>query len=136
MPIPSEIMEELPAKLTALGLSSADLCKLIEWSAPQLSNFLAGRRLGMGIEEMNRVYSVVLELERLSEMVKPIPIDFRRTDSVRALLSEFRAGHLSYYTSDENINSARFRIVIEAIDAAQKEVQRAAAVSALIEGRV
>ena len=90
MPTPPEIRESLPTRMEALGVSQGDLCRLIEWSGPQLSGFLSGKRNGMGFEEITRLNNIVTDLERLAKLLDPLPIDFRRTDSIRALIEQYR----------------------------------------------
>ena len=86
-----------------------------------MSGFLKGERTSMGIGEMNRVYSMVVELERLAELVAPIPINFSRTDSVLALIDRYRRGEIDFYSSSsEDTNSARVQIIVAALSAADR----------------
>src|ERR1700723_1406461 len=90
MPIPSEIREALPRKMAALNLSAIDLCRLAGWSHPQLSGFLSGSRSGMGVETMNKLSTLVVDLEQLSALVGA-PIDFGATDKVSELLEKMKS---------------------------------------------
>ena len=136
MPTPAEIRESIPSRMAALGISQMELCKLSGWTHPQLSGFLRGKRSGMAFEEMSRLNSTVVELERLAKLLAPVPIDFSRTDCVRELIQRYKNGEISFYSSDEDANSARVQIIVTAISAAEREILRASAIGALIEGRV
>ena len=106
MAIPEEIRSSLPDRMKRIGISVSDLARLIEWSQPQLSGFLSGKRSGMGIDQMNRLHFMMIELEKLSLMLQPIPVDFGNGNAIRELIQRYKNGEISFYSSDEDANSA------------------------------
>jgi predicted transcriptional regulator len=87
---PPELRESLPSRMAALKISQMDLCRLVEWSQAQMSGFLAGKRNGIRIDKLNRLHILVSELEQLATQFAPVPVDFRDTAAIRALLASQR----------------------------------------------
>jgi hypothetical protein len=94
MPTPADVRESLPARITALGISRADFCRIVGWSGTKLSRFLSGDD-GMGFPEITGIHLAVDELQRISDLLKPVRINFSDAQSVNALLNLYRRGELS-----------------------------------------
>lgn len=136
MATPQKVRESLPERLAALGILSSDFARLAGWSPSGLSNFLAGRRSGQHIDDVNGLNILATELERLALLLRPLPLDYGNTDAIRALIDQYRKGVISFYSNDGDVNNARCMIVLCALTAGDRELLRASAIDALMEGRV
>ena len=110
MPIPSELREQLPARMSALNLSGSDLCKLAGLSNSQLSDFLRGKK-DLSIKDVNLVHNVLLDLENIADACRPLPIDFRNTKAVRDSMQRIENGEIRIERSD----ACRARKILSAL---------------------
>ena len=93
--IPSEIRDSLGVRMAALNISASILCEYCGWSAPQLSGFLNNKRQGVPFSDVLYLHNIVVKLERLSDLAKPLPVDFRNKPLIDVLLQKLKAGDLT-----------------------------------------
>jgi hypothetical protein len=94
-----EIRQFLPSRIDALGIPTSALAAISGMPQPELSGFFLGSRRP-NINKLQRVVKCLEHLESLIERCRPLPLDFRQSAAIKALLAKMSEGDLTIQIQD------------------------------------
>ena len=94
-----EIRQFLPHRIDALGIPTSALAAISGMPQPELSGFFLGSRRP-NINKLQRVVKCLEHLENLIDRCRPLPLDFRQSAAIKALLSKMSEGDLTIQIQD------------------------------------
>jgi hypothetical protein len=79
--------------MAALGINQSQLSFYTQIHTHKLSPFLSGQR-DLDAQSLLKIDNILADLEKISEVAKPWPIDFKRVAEVKDLVTKLKNGEL------------------------------------------